>query len=219
MASKFVDLTKYKVLILDFDGVIKESVEVKDDAYVSIFENIENNIKVKISKHHLGNGGVSRYEKVPLYLGWSGLRVDKKTISHYLDKFSNAVFRGVINSAWVKGFPEFIVHATKSVPVYIATATPTEEMNRILKELKSERLFKGVYGAPESKSKIIDKIIFKEACLPSDVLFIGDSLSDYAASDTCTVDFILRRTPFNLEILDVKYEIRDFEDESIRISN
>ena len=59
---------KYDLIFWDFDGVIKESVSVKTDAYVELFSLYGSDICKQVRKHHLANGGMSRYDKIPLYL-------------------------------------------------------------------------------------------------------------------------------------------------------
>ena len=61
-------LNSYKLLFWDFDGVIKESLEIKREAFANIFQGIDEKTKLKIKNHHDKNGGMSRYEKIPLYL-------------------------------------------------------------------------------------------------------------------------------------------------------
>ena len=54
------------LIFWDFDGVIKESVSIKTDAYIKIFEPYGKNIQDLVKNHHEINGGVSRFEKIPL---------------------------------------------------------------------------------------------------------------------------------------------------------
>ena len=58
MHSKFVDvfpeLLKYKLIIWDFDGVIKESVQVKADAYAALFNAYGIEVQKKVREHLFG---------------------------------------------------------------------------------------------------------------------------------------------------------------------
>ena len=64
---KEIDLANYTYFFWDFDGVIKESVSIKTNAFKKLFSDQNNSTLLKIIDHHLENGGVSRYEKIPLY--------------------------------------------------------------------------------------------------------------------------------------------------------
>ena len=80
-------LKNYQLVFFDFDGVIKESVDVKTQAFKSLFKNYGNDLKNRIEAHHLSNGGISRYLKIPIYLEWAGIEVNQNIIDKY-DKTS-----------------------------------------------------------------------------------------------------------------------------------
>ena len=56
-----------KGVIFDFDGVICESVGIKTDGFAMLYEPYGKDVVDKVIKHHLVNGGVSRFEKLRLY--------------------------------------------------------------------------------------------------------------------------------------------------------
>ena len=56
-----------KSLILDFDGVITESVGIKAEAFSNLYKKYGNDIQRKILDHHYSNGGMSRYDKFRFY--------------------------------------------------------------------------------------------------------------------------------------------------------
>jgi len=58
-------LDAFKLCFWDFDGVIKESVEVKTQAYFSLFELFGPGVASKVRKHHIANGGMSRLINSP----------------------------------------------------------------------------------------------------------------------------------------------------------
>lgn len=57
-----------ELIFWDFDGVIKDSVSVKTLAFEKLFLPYGKKIAQKVKNHHEANGGVSRFEKIPLYL-------------------------------------------------------------------------------------------------------------------------------------------------------
>ena len=85
----------------DFDGVIKESLEVKSNAFFKLFEKFGHDIALKVRSHHEDNSGVSRYEKLPVYLSWAGKKPTENLISEYSVKLSKLVKQDVIESKWV----------------------------------------------------------------------------------------------------------------------
>ena len=71
----------------DFDGVIKDSVSVKADAFEQLFSPFGIEL-AKVRKHHEKNGGISRYEKIPIYLNWASVKLSSINIEDYEKKFS-----------------------------------------------------------------------------------------------------------------------------------
>src|SRR4051812_26268377 len=89
------------ILFWDFDGVIKDSVAVKSDAFHRLFLQFGETVAARVREHHERNGGLSRYTKLPIYLGWAGQATDAAAVARYDALFSAAVKQAVIDSPWV----------------------------------------------------------------------------------------------------------------------
>ena len=63
-----IPIDRFDYLLFDFDGVIKESNLIKGEVFKKIFKDFGPEVTSKIFNHHISNGGISRYEKIPLYL-------------------------------------------------------------------------------------------------------------------------------------------------------
>ena len=86
MPNKFREkilVEKSKIIFFDFDGVIKESIEAKSEAFMDMIPSITNNLRKKIKAHHELNGGISRFKKIPIYLEWAGLESTEYNISKF----------------------------------------------------------------------------------------------------------------------------------------
>ena len=84
-------LSAKKYIFWDFDGVIKESVEVKSDAFEQLFKSFGSKVAKKIRSHHEKNGGISRFDKLPIYLSWAGQDYSQTMVDMYSEKFSKLV--------------------------------------------------------------------------------------------------------------------------------
>ena len=197
-ALKILNISE--TIFWDFDGVIKESVEIKSLAYQEIFNIFNDEIQLKIGKHHEKNGGMSRYEKIPLYLSWTHQTVTKDLIDEYCLKFSKKVKNSVIYSPWVNGVKQFLEKYYKFKNFILITATPQEEIEEILEEIKIKDFFKEVHGAPINKTCSIKKILKKKGFNKKSSVMIGDSFSDYNAAKINNLVFILRKTNLNLDL-------------------
>ena len=195
-----ISLTKYDLIFWDFDGVIKESVSVKTDAYIELFSPYGIDVCKQVRKHHLANGGMSRYDKIPLYLKWAGLKQNDADVENFCSKFSSIVKDKVIASAWVPGVEEFLQNNKKNHTFILVSATPQGELEEICKSLKLTEVFCKIYGAPASKSKSINISMRHYEVDNSSCIMIGDALADIDASQDNNIDFIFRRHKENLQL-------------------
>ena len=212
---RLIDLIrKYNYFIFDFDGIVKESVELKSKAYCELFSKYESAIPL-IKNHHLENGGVSRYIKIPLYLRFCKLEQSPELVKLYLIRFSNLVKNLVIDSDWVPGILDFLNTIQDKEKIYIVSATPETEMRQIIKNISLDIPLLNIYGSPNSKIKNIQKFFKKE--FKKEYIFFGDSLSDSSAAYEYKIDFAYRIYPLNFGIMP-KYYTYTFSDFSSEIN-
>ncbi len=201
MTSTIQSLLKFEILFWDFDGVIKDSVYAKTEAFVELFKDSSPEVKNKIKIHHESNGGMSRYEKIPLYMEWSGLKdMNEKTVGDFADQYAKLVFNKVVHSKWVDGVVEYITEYNKNQKMYLITATPQAEMEKILQHLNISHLFIQAFGYPNTKSKVIQDILNKTAVSKEKACMIGDSSADLLAAKDNQISFILRLTEYNINL-------------------
>lgn len=191
-------LDKYKIVFWDFDGVIKESVEVKTNAFRELFRSFGDEVIEKVTIHHVNNGGMSRFKKIPIYPEFAGIKPSENLINEYCKQFAELVEDSVINSNWVPGVQQIICNSKKEGQHYVlVTATPQDEIERILFKLKIIGNFSNIFGAPVTKSDAINTSLKLYNVCARDSIMIGDSIADFEASQNTGSDFLLRRTPEN----------------------
>jgi len=186
-----------EVIFWDFDGVIKDSVEVKSMAFEKLFSDYDQDLADRVREHHEKNGGVSRFEKIPLYLSWSNEAVTSKKVQEFCNRFSLLVKQSVIDSLWVDGFLEFFERHHKVKKYILVTATPIEEIEEILQSLNIRHFFYKIYGAQNTKSDAINETLIGLKIVSKHAIMLGDSESDYKAAKDNNVLFFLRSTELN----------------------
>jgi phosphoglycolate phosphatase-like HAD superfamily hydrolase len=191
----------YATVFWDFDGVIKESVGLKTQAYCRLFEGFGSACAARVRDHHERHGGMSRFAKIPLYLEWAGLAPTRAETEHYCELFAKLVHRAVIDAAWVAGAREYLEANHLRQRCVLVTATPQLEIEDILQELGIAPWFREVHGAPLEKGRAIAAALTRFECAARDALLIGDSMSDYQAAMEAGVAFLLRRTQLNRSLL------------------
>jgi len=189
-----------KNIFFDFDGVIKESVGLKTQAFIRLFESYGPDIAIKIANHNKENGGMSRYNKIPIYLEWAGQKPTKALVDSYALDFSKLVKKSVIDSEWVPGVIDFLENKKKNQLFFIVTATPQTEIEEIISFIRIENYFNEVIGTPTKKNEAIKLLLSKYTLKPTDAIMIGDSKADYESALLNSVPFILRRTYDNIDL-------------------
>ena len=202
MTNIFLHLEKKRTIFWDFDGVIKESVGLKGKAFQELIDNTSQDIKKKNLQHHIQNGGISRYKKIPIYMKWCGINNNSKNERYYLDKYSKSVCSSVINAKWVDGVINILENKKKKQKYIIVTATPQFEIEYIMKELNIEHYFDKIYGSPTDKSVAIKDYLMINKRSASESVLIGDNISDYLAAKPNKIEFILRSASWNKDFSD-----------------
>ena len=194
-------LSQFKLLLWDFDGVIKDSVEIKTTAYVELFRPYGKEIYDRIREHHEAYGGVSRFDKIPLYLAWAGEPENTEKVTEFCERFSQLVVKAVISSPWVPGVYEYLLAHCKQQYFVLVTATPQQEIEHILAKLNIAHCFCKCFGAPTGKTTAIKDVLLQLNIAASDAVMLGDSEADYSAALANHVSFALRRTAINHHLI------------------
>lgn len=185
-----------KAVIFDFDGVLAESVDIKTEAFRRLFSHEGRDAVDKIIAYHIEHGGISRFEKFRyIYKEILKRPLSNEEFSSLCKGFEELVLEGVIASPEVNGAGECLKALSGNVRLYIVSGTPQDEIRLIAKARGIENYFKGIYGAPETKTGLISKIMAEESLRADEVVFIGDAMTDYRAAMDTGVGFIARITP------------------------
>lgn len=205
-----------RIIILDFDGVILESVDVKTRAFRSLFSFAPEHVE-DIVRFHIENGGMSRFDKFRhIFKNILHEDLSDEMFRNLSDRFSALVEDAVVLAPFVEGAIRFLDAAALRYRLYIVSATPQDELRRIVKNKGIAHYFTGVFGAPEKKAGHIRSIIAQNHSKPGEALFVGDAINDLRAAQECGVPFIGRIQPGSPDIFTghdgVRHTIVDLDD-------
>jgi HAD superfamily hydrolase (TIGR01549 family) len=171
-----------KAILLDFDGVIVDSVNVKTEAFRELFSNEKEYLQT-IVNFHLANGGMSRFVKFEIiYRDILKKPLTKELLQELGERFSKLVMQKVIECNYMPGALEFLQTYSKQLPLFIASGTPQDELQEITTKRGLTPYFKEIHGTPRSKPDIIKDILKRYNIKTEEMPFIGDAINDYKAA-------------------------------------
>lgn len=181
-----------RAIVLDFDGVILESVELKTRAMRRLFADRAEHLPA-IERYHTENAGLSRYEKFRHFYATmfqqplSGDEMDR------LDRtFGEIVAEEIDACAFVPGALAFLEARAAELPLFVASGTPEEELCGIVERCGLGRWLTGVYGSPRTKAQHLRAIAAQLQTTPNTLLMIGDGRQDFEAAAETGARFIGR---------------------------
>jgi phosphoglycolate phosphatase-like HAD superfamily hydrolase len=185
-------LNRVRAIILDFDGVVLESNELKTAAFAAVFARFPEHEAEMMAFHH-AHVSASRYDKFRhLVTDKLGKPANDPLVDDLAAAFSQEM-RGRLDAcAWVPGAESFVRRVAKSVPAYVASMTPQQELEAALARRGIADLFTGVYGCPPwAKDRALADIVDQLGGAHG-VVFVGDSAGDQRAARTTGVEFLAR---------------------------
>lgn len=185
----------WQAVILDFDGVIVESVDIKTAAFRTMFAGYPDQVDAIVAFHE-ANAGVSRYEKFKvIYRDVLHEPCDEERLRALGERFLELVMDAVIRCPLVQGAESFLQRWAQRYALFLASGTPEVELMEIVQRRGLAPFFQGVYGSPRSKREIIRDLLGTRGWRAEQTLVIGDSLTDLRAAVDLSAPFIGRVRP------------------------
>jgi phosphoglycolate phosphatase-like HAD superfamily hydrolase len=205
-------ITDKSLYIFDFDGVLVDSVDIKTQAFAEIYKLYGGKVVEQVIVHHTINGGMSRTDKFKYYhKSFLGLQITEDELEDLSESFSSLVVETIIKSDEVEGVSKVLDFCKKQkITCSINSATPQDELWKIVELRGWTELFKFVYGSPESKVDNIEKTLRASSIAKSKAIFFGDSINDYIAAKSSNIDFI--GINYSLKEEDDFLRFKDFTD-------
>lgn len=180
-----------RAVVLDFDGVVLDSVGVKTDAFRRLFAPEGPEACARVVAYHEANGGLSRFEK----FRWAYREVLRRPLTPDAEaalgeRFNALVEEAVLAAPFVPGALEFLEAWSPRLPLLVASGTPEEELRRIVARRGLSGRFRGVRGSPARKKDILGDYAAGLGLTGADLAMVGDAVNDLEAARAAGAAFV-----------------------------
>lgn len=187
-----IDLTQYKTLVLDCDGVVLNSNKTKVNAYFEVAKRhgATDAQAQALVDHHVQKGSFPRNGKIEFYLREIlKQEVTEQVMQEYMHTFDEILDRTLMDCEVSPGLLP-VREASRHSKWMLLSGGDQRELRTIFGRRNLAPLFDaGIFGGPDTK----DIVLAREKAngnLKLPALFIGDSKYDYEAATRAGLDFV-----------------------------
>ncbi len=184
-------ILNYKVILWDFDGVILNSMAVRDQGFVEVLKDFPQKEVNALLEFHRKNGGLSRYVKFRHF--FEEIRKESITeneVNEWAQKFSVIMKSLLVNpKLLIHDSLDFIKKYSSQIPMHIVSGSDQMELRYLCKELNIDRYFQSIHGSPTPKKQLVKEVLEANNYAQKNCVLIGDSYNDFEAADENKIAF------------------------------
>lgn len=179
-----------KILVLDCDGVILDSVGVKVQAFAAVGAQFSAEVSAWLVQAHRDAPGFSRHLLFDrLYRTWYGRDILESERKKLNEIFRRASRDRLLQVPAIPGALETVRHWKGRIPIYVCSGAPQEDLRELFDARGLTDLFTAVYGSPPVKTELLADIVREAGVLPAEALMVGDSSTDLEAARAVGTQF------------------------------
>jgi len=173
-----------KTIFWDFDGVILNSMKIKGDGFVELFQDYDKKLVNQLEEYHYSNGGVSRFEKIKYFYN----EILKKDIFEeenlrLADMFANIIKKKIFDKKnLIQDSLLFIEKNYNKYNFHIVSGAEGKELNNLCKYFEIDKYFLSIAGSPTKKEILVKNVFEKYNYNQNETILIGDAITDYNAA-------------------------------------
>lgn len=180
-----------KNIFWDFDGVILDSLPIKDFGFIKIFENYPKKLVKEFLIYNKINSGLSRFHKIKYFYNHLLKKdIDNKKVLSYAEKFTKIMKKKLSSKKYlIKDSLIYIKSNYKNYNFHLVSASEHNELNYLCKKLNLDKYFLTIDGSPTPKINLIRDLLKKLKYKKKETIYIGDSVNDLEAAKINKIDF------------------------------
>jgi phosphoglycolate phosphatase-like HAD superfamily hydrolase len=178
-------MKKFPILVFDMDGVLLDSLAIKQDAFAALFVDYPDKLP-QIRAYNEARQGVPRAVKIRhVCTEILGLEAVDAQVQALLAAYRRSLEQPMRAAPLLPGVRDFL--ASNVYPKFVSSSSLAQDVIAVLQQHGILANFEGVYGYPESKAEVLARLK-QERGMP--LVFFGDALTDYEAAQAAGVSFI-----------------------------
>lgn len=180
-----------KTILWDFDGVILNSMPVREYGFKSIFSQYSEDKVKQLLDFHNKNGGLSRFVKIKyFYDEIIQKELTDAKLSELVEAYSSIMKEHLADKQLIiKETYSFIEKSYKDLNFHVVSGSENNELNHLCKQLNLAQYFLSIHGSPTPKTKLVADLLEKHGYKESETILIGDSINDYDAAKANGIAF------------------------------
>ena len=180
-----------KNIFFDFDGVIIDSMPVREYGFRTIFQDFDAKLVDRLIEFHELNGGLSRFVKIRFFFEeLLNTSINDNAIITYADNFSTLMKEKLTNNKYlIKETVDFLSNNYKQYNLHIVSGSEENELRYLCEKLNIAIYFKSIHGSPTHKNKLVENLFIENDYNKNETILIGDSINDYDAAYINGINF------------------------------
>ena len=180
-----------QVIFWDFDGVILDSMQVRDKGFEEVLSNFPESEVKDLLEFHRNNGGLSRYVKFRYFFeSIRNQKITEEEIQDWAERFSVIMKRLLIDrSLLISDSMAYIQEHSNIQIMHIVSGSDQNELRYLCTELGISTHFKSIHGSPTPKKQLVKELLAKHNYPSSHCVLIGDSYNDFEAASDNGIQF------------------------------
>lgn len=179
-------LAEFDTIILDCDGVIFNSNDLKIEAFRKAIAAYPSSTVSDFIVYFRNNFGTSRYHLARVFIeDFLKIDFDNDLYQEILQDYSKQCVHLYAHADLTEGLMDFLEqNITKKL--FVASGSDQNELREVMRLRKLDNYFVDIFGSPKKKSDIVAGITVDYP----QAIMIGDAMSDFQAAQSSNIEFL-----------------------------
>ncbi|MDA9926932.1 HAD-IA family hydrolase [Amylibacter sp.] len=179
-------LAQFEAIILDCDGVIFNSNDLKIEAFRKAIDEFPSSAVSSFIVYFRNNFGTSRYHLARVFIeDFLKIDFDNNLYQDILQAYSKQCVYLYAHADLTDGLMDFL-EQNITRKLFVASGSDQNELREVMRVRNLDNYFVDIFGSPKKKSDIVASITVDYP----QAIMIGDAMSDFQAAQSNDIEFL-----------------------------